>query len=104
METVAILFKGEGTQISNNLDVFDDTLLQFGPLGSYRMDTNRAYYKWIVPKCSATSQQTFYLADWAGFNINDTELHSFFDEHNQMFDLITQSIQIKTTVAQLWRH
>ena len=61
----------------------DDALLQFGPYGSFRMNTNREYYEWIVPMCTDPARQVLYLVDWSAFNGCGKDLHMFFDEQGQ---------------------
>ena len=103
-KTVSIMFKGEGSRIAKTLEVPDDALLQWGPFGSFRMDTNRDYYKWIVPKCPGPTRQTLYLADWAGFNINDPDLHNFFDEQGHFFDVMGGCITCRVQPCDLRTH
>ena len=45
---LAVLFKGVGTRLRDDLVVPDGVLLQFGPKGSYRVEQNLEYYKWLV--------------------------------------------------------
>ena len=87
-KTLAFLCKGEGSQMGPKLKLPADTILQWGPCGSYRMDTNRAYYKWMVEECTDTAYQTLYIADDASFNRDDDDLHAFFDDKNQMFEVM----------------
>ena len=87
-KTVSFLFRGKGTLIEKDLNMPKDAKLQWGPYGSFRMDTNRAYYKWIVQKCTDSANQTLYIADAATFNSEDPELLNFFDEQNHMFDVM----------------
>jgi hypothetical protein len=63
-KTLWLLFKAQsGESIRRNLFVPDSALLQFGPRGSYRMETNVAYYKWIVLRTSGSDDQTLYFLD-----------------------------------------
>ena len=68
----------------------DDTILQWGPCGSFRQDTNREYYEWLVPECTDTAHQTLFIADDASFNREkvDPMLHKFFDDQKQMFEVM----------------
>lgn len=45
---LAVLFKGVGTRLREELVVPPGVLLQFGPKGSYRAEQNLEYYKWLV--------------------------------------------------------
>ena len=45
---LAVMFKGVGTRLREELVVPPGVLLQFGPKGSYRSEQNVEYYKWLV--------------------------------------------------------
>jgi len=45
---LAVMFKGVGTRLREELVTPPGVLLQFGPKGSYRSEQNLEYYKWLV--------------------------------------------------------
>ena len=45
---LAVMFKGVGTRLREELVEPPGVLLQFGPKGSYRSEQNLEYYKWLV--------------------------------------------------------
>ena len=72
----ALLLKGEGSKLREELvhALPDGVLLQFGPFGSYRSDTNVAFYDWVVPFAWGPEDETLYISDYFKCNVDNKEL------------------------------
>ena len=74
----AVMLKGVGTKLREQVPVPEDVLLQFAPKASYRIDTTIEFYKWLVQPSTGPEDETVYLSDWYAPNIANADLNDVF--------------------------
>ena len=88
-------------KLQYGLSAPDGFKVQFGPKGSYRSNSNIAFYDWVVPEKTSDEDQTLYITDWFAPNVGNDELDDiFFDRghgHLNLPGCVTGFLQVPDT-------